>query len=259
MSQLAPQDETEQFLQDLPEVQPGQQFRFACHPDVPCFNACCSDLTLMLTPYDVLMLRRQLGMKSQEFLSDYASSGTHPQTGFPLVFMEMREDARKSCPFVETEGCSVYNARPGACRAYPLGRASRMEDGEIKERYFLVQEEHCLGFDEETFWTPSGWYADQALLLYNEENDRYMALMAKQRDTGHLLDRKRGAMALMALYQPDKFQDFIKANNLFARLELPEAQQQLILTDEYAAIDFAYHWLELLLYGHSDHLKQKLF
>jgi len=257
MSTPSSPDQSEQFLQELPEIAPGQAFRFACHPQVPCFNACCSDLTLMLTPYDVLMLRRQLHLGSQDFLTHYASAGTHPQTGFPLVFMTMLDDARKSCPFVRPEGCSVYNARPGACRAYPLGRASRLEDGQVKERYFLVQEDHCQGFVQDKHWTPSAWYADQQLLIYNEENDRYMALMARQRQTGRLLDRKRGAMALMALYQPDNFQDFIRNARLFDKLDLPRERQDFILTDEYATIDFAYHWLEFLLYGRSDVLRPR--
>ncbi|GAB7079392.1 YkgJ family cysteine cluster protein [Megalodesulfovibrio paquesii] len=257
MSSASYPDQTEQFLQELPEIQPGQAFRFACHPNVPCFNACCSDLTLMLTPYDVLMLRRELRMPSQTFLQEHASTGSHPQTGFPLVFMTMLEDARKSCPFVRPEGCSVYNARPGACRAYPLGRASRIEDGQVKERYFLVQEEHCQGFNQDRHWTPSAWYADQQLLIYNDENDRYMALMARQRQTGRLLDRKRSAMALMALYQPDQFQQFIRSAGLLGKLDLSPERQAMILSDEYATIDFAYHWLEFLLYGSSEHLRPR--
>ena len=42
-------DATDAFLKSLPELAPGERFRFACHPEVPCFNACCSDLSLMLT------------------------------------------------------------------------------------------------------------------------------------------------------------------------------------------------------------------
>ena len=33
---------------------------FACHPKVPCFNECCRELDLALSPYDVLRLRRAL-------------------------------------------------------------------------------------------------------------------------------------------------------------------------------------------------------
>lgn len=252
-------DQTEAFLKDLPEIQPGQAFRFACHPKVPCFNACCSDLTLMLTPYDALTLRRGLNMPSIAFLERFATSGTHPQTGFPLIFMKMKNDARQSCPFVRKEGCSVYPHRPGACRAYPLGRASRLENGEVKERFFLVQEDHCRGFEQTRDWTPGSWYDDQDLARHNAENDRYMALMAKQRDTGRLLDKKRAAMALLALYQPDKFQEFIQHMRLFERLELTEQEQAAILSDEQTALDFAYNWLELLVFGHSDRLRQKLF
>ena len=44
----------------------SQPFCFACSPKVPCFNACCRDLNQVLTPYDVLCLKRFLEMRGAD-------------------------------------------------------------------------------------------------------------------------------------------------------------------------------------------------
>jgi len=43
---------------------------------------------------------------------------------YPVILLQMRDNEKKSCPFVTAEGCSVYPDRPWACRMYPLGLAS---------------------------------------------------------------------------------------------------------------------------------------
>ncbi len=40
-----------------PVVQ-DETFRFACHSQLPCFTRCCADLKLVLTPYDILRLKK---------------------------------------------------------------------------------------------------------------------------------------------------------------------------------------------------------
>ena len=51
-------DESRELLESLPELQADETFCFDCNPQVPCFNRCCAELTLPLTLYDVLRLRR---------------------------------------------------------------------------------------------------------------------------------------------------------------------------------------------------------
>ena len=46
-------DESRELLESLPELQADETFCFDCNPQVPCFNRCCAELTLPLTPYDV--------------------------------------------------------------------------------------------------------------------------------------------------------------------------------------------------------------
>jgi len=130
------------------------RFRFACHRNVPCFTDCCRDLRLLLTPYDIIRMKKRLRITSREFLDAYTLSDFDQKMGLPVVFLKMNDDEKKACPFVSPEVCGIYEDRPGACRVYPLGRAAQKGGSEeaAREQYFMVKENHCLGFNEEKVW-----------------------------------------------------------------------------------------------------------
>ena len=44
------------FLEDKKQLAPNETFSFTCHPGVPCFNTCCADVNIIMTPLDVLGL-----------------------------------------------------------------------------------------------------------------------------------------------------------------------------------------------------------
>lgn len=255
---MSQHDATEDFLDSLPELKPGKTFSFSCFPGISCFNACCGDLNLMMTPYDVLRLRNHLGMDSKKFVNTHLEISRTPETGFPMVRLRMLDNRKRSCPFVRDEGCSVYENRPGACRTYPLGRASCLDDdGKLIEQFFIVQEPHCNGFKETKEWTSSEWLKDQGLERYNEVNDRYMRLMTKVRRMGKALDDRQLNMTFLALYQVDNFKKFIKDMNVFTRLEVSEEVQKLIFEDDEKCLGFALDWIELVLTGACENLKPK--
>ena len=119
-------DESRELLESLPELQADETFCFDCNPQVPCFNRCCAELTLPLTPYDVLRLRRHMGITSEEFLNTFATMRSFPDTGFPLPMLRMLQGPGEPCPFVGPAGCSVYEDRPGL-PLLPAG--ARHQDG----------------------------------------------------------------------------------------------------------------------------------
>ena len=198
----------------LEELEPDSTFRFECHPGVRCFNRCCHDLVLPLTPYDVMVLCRYLGMDGESFLERYATVRTFPETGFPLPFLNMDDVETLPCPFVGPDGCSVYAARPAACRSYPLGRGSRLGREGVEERHFLVREPHCRGFAGTREWTPLSWREDQGLSPYNAFNDRYMRLMCMVSATGKPLEPQLATLALVCRYQLDAFRALIEEKKL---------------------------------------------
>ena len=242
-------DKSQAFLEQFPALEPDQAFRFACHPGVECFNACCSKLTLSLTPYDVLRLRGELGLSFREFLSGYASLVHAPDTNLPAIRLEMLKDKAGSCPFLRSHGCSVYPNRPGACRTYPVGRAATVERGGFRERYFLIQEPHCRGFAEQRIWTPCEWLADQGLPPYNASNDRYVNLMAGLRERGMRVPPRKSAMVVMALYGLDEFRAFLRQMNVLEKLGLPPEGIAAILANEEKTLDFGFDWMNIILFG----------
>jgi len=64
---------------DLNEINklPGQRletndrFRFRCHAALSCFNQCCHNLNLFLSPYDVVRLKNRLAIDSDQFIDHY--------------------------------------------------------------------------------------------------------------------------------------------------------------------------------------------
>jgi uncharacterized protein len=243
-------DRTAAFLDDHTQLQSQESFTFSCHPGVCCFNACCSKLRLLLTPYDVYRLHCSLKMSTNDLLRDYADLHIADDTGLPCFHLRMLENREGSCPFVREKGCSVYDNRPGACRAYPLGRAARMDaGGHHEERFFLIHEDHCKGFGENREWTPVRWMENQGLGSYNTSNDRYMQLMTRQQDAAVEVTPQKLGMVLMALYNVDGFQKFIARMSLLDRLDMTDARKQAVLHEDEQTLDFGFDWAEMIIFG----------
>lgn len=78
-------------------------------------NCCTKSAPIILNPYEIALICRESGM-SYEDLLDVVD--TDRAKGFPLVMLP-RDPA---CCFFTARGCRIYQARPLACRLYPLGR-----------------------------------------------------------------------------------------------------------------------------------------
>lgn len=193
--------------QQVSRLAAGDEFRFGCHPGVACFTDCCRELELALTPYDVLRLKKALQLNSAEFLRQYVLLEQEDGDPFPHCYLAMVDDGRASCPFVSAAGCRVYQDRPGACRAYPVGRAASLSGcGGRREWHVLIREPHCHGFEAETLFSSATWTADQGLEPYNRYNDEWMALLQHPRiRQGALLGREQRELFLLALFNLDEF------------------------------------------------------
>lgn len=260
MDKSAGQDQDE-FMASLPEIAPEATFCFDCGPHLKCFNKCCADLTLPLTPYDVARLRGNLNMESGEFLRLFTQARSFPDTGFPLLFLKMADNPKAQCPFVRPEGCSVYKDRPGACRYYPLGRGARLGRAGVSERFFLAREEHCLGFIGGAPKTPQEWLKCQSLGKFNYFNDKYMRLASLIKATARPLDQRMSAMCMLCLYQLERFREYIKIALVFDALGIEaEKQARIMLTNgegDEACLDLAFEWLEIMIFGNTKNSREK--
>jgi hypothetical protein len=230
-----------------------ETFRFACHPGVGCFTECCADLSLILTPYDVVRLKNRLGIPSGAFIDRYTEPKLDEAYRFPVIRLLMNEDERRSCPFVTPDGCTVYEDRPGACRIYPLGRAAMNlggTDQPTREKFFLVRESHCRGFEEEREWTARDWMSSEGLDEYNAMNDQWLRILTSTRSLGDKAEAQRKvAMFYMASYNLDRFREFVLAGPFLERFEVAPETRERIPADDTALMLFAFDWLRFALFG----------
>lgn len=230
----------------------GGTFRFRCHRGIECFTRCCADLKLVLTPYDILRIKRRLGIPSSEFLEQYSETVIDSRKRFPTVILRMRKDDKRTCPFVTEEGCSIYDDRPGACRIYPLGRATRrgMDGKGAAEKFFVVQEKHCLGFRESREWTVEEWICNEGLEEYNAMNDLWLDIITSTKSLGpeEGIPRKI-QMFFMACYNLDRFREFLFKSRFFERFEVSPDIKGPLASDDTALMRFAFDWLRFSLFG----------
>jgi Fe-S-cluster containining protein len=235
-------------MQDfLSPIESDCSFQFECSPKVACFNECCRDLVQALTPYDVLRLRRGLGLPSGRFLEQYTRRHTGPGSGLPVVTLLPADTDTRICPFVTSSGCRVYPHRPASCRTYPLVRALRRSRtaGVVEESFLVLREPHCLGFAEARKQTASQWMADQEIGDYNAENDRLLEIISlKNRLSSKALSPSLAELVFTALYDLDRFREQLHDGRPADMMPGPleEARQ-----DEVALLHMGVEWVKRLL------------
>ena len=232
----------------------GNKFTFRCHKDIQCFTRCCADLNLVLTPYDIVRIKNRLGLSSDDFLTKHTNTITDRHPRFPMVTLKMNRDEKRSCPFVSSNGCAIYEDRPGACRIYPLGRAATKPDAQrdILEKYFVVKEAHCLGFQEDREWTIEEWLKSEGVDEYNAMNDQWLEIITSQTPLGPEKDLHRKLqMFFMASYNLDKFREFIFKSRFFERFGVELGLQNRLASDDVALMRFAFDWLKFSLFGEN--------
>lgn len=228
-----------------------EKFNFACHNQVSCFTNCCRQLELALNPYDTLRLKKELGMHSHDFLDTYVIVEHDPEEDvFPRLYLTMVDDGRASCVFVTDKGCSVYPSRPGACRAYPMGRAAmRKPDNSLEDYYVLLNEEHCRGFEEPAEQTPLEYCQEQGLNTYNDMNDALIPILQHDKiRQGMQLTQDQVDLYILALYDLDTFREKL-FNGTLGTSPLSEEMQERLKDDE-KLFFFGVDWLKNQLFNH---------
>jgi len=243
----------EQILSDYPRLGPDDTFKFACHPGVSCFNRCCGDVNIFLSPYDVLRMKRRLGMTSGDFLEEYALMPIQKDMKTPVVMLRMNDDEAKTCPFLTDAGCGIYSDRPWPCRMYPLGLAAQKDtpDGWRGDRfYFLLEEEVCKGFDEPREWTVRQWLDDQGMDEYDDWGEAFKELtLHRYFEDGGTLSPQKMQMMFTACYDLDKFREFVFESTLLKRFEVDEDFVEEMRRDDEVLLRFAFLWLRFSLFG----------
>ncbi len=234
------------------------KLKFSCHRGIACFTACCADLQLVLTPYDILRMKKRLRIPAEEFLEQYTQPLNDGPSLFPMVRLKMKEDKNRRCPLVAPRGCTIYEDRPGACRLYPLGRAAmNLPGAEEREAYFLVNEAHCLGFHEEKEWGVEEWIRSQGLRLYYEMNRPWTEIVTASRSRLRDLTPQKLQMFYLVSYNLDRFREFVFRTKFLRTFDIPPAETEELAADDLCLMTVGMKWLKFVLLG-EDTLTRRL-
>ena len=242
----------------LKPITPEGIFSFACHPRVSCFNKCCHEIDVILTPVDILKMKTALNIRSDEFLKKYTTLQTIKDTGIPLVKLLMRENSKGACIFLnESKGCSIYQNRPQVCRSYPLGlgaldprHAKLQTEGQSPDARFMIQEDMCMGHQEPKTWTLKKWMEDQGAFTMEELNKPWMEIVAKLKAM-KITDKQNHEINLfiMASYDLDTFWNFVFESSFLQRFVVDEITVENIKSTETELLKFGMEWLQYALFG----------
>jgi Fe-S-cluster containining protein len=229
------------------------RFKFRCHKGVSCFTRCCSNIDIMLTPYDVLRMKNRLGVSSEEFLDKYTAMRVDEKSSHPYAYLKMDDTEERRCPFlVVPDGCTIYTDRPVSCRYYPVGQATmkKVEDEKVEheEFYFFVREEHCKGFEEETGWTMQSWRDDQGAEHFDSMNREWKELLLRRDLPGQpKLDQKKQTQFFMASYDLDRFRRYVLESRFLEVFEVDPEEVRKMREDEVALMKFAFKYVKYLM------------
>ncbi len=254
-------DAFEQLREEIPcasPIKPVQlsaqsEFQFDCHPGLSCFNECCRNIDIQLTPYDIVRLKRHLGMDAPEFVARFTLPFEMDHHGMPGLKLATKPGTTE-CVFLGADGCTVYPDRPSACRYYALGHMSVRKAGEprVEDIYFVVKEPHCKGHGEPVRRTVQEYRRSQGVDVYDEMNRQWRDIVIKKRTSGPTVGAPSPrSMQLfdMCSYDMDSFRAFIQSEGFRAIFDVREAQLQALLDDEDALLQFAFRFLKQVLFG----------
>lgn len=241
---------------EIPPEQLGynSKFQFRCHKGIKCFTDCCRSISIMLTPYDILTMRKRLELSSEEFLAIYTEPQILEKADLPIVTLKLLDDPRLSCPFVkDKEGCTIYEDRPTTCRYYPLGVGSLSYSNELNKKdefFFKVKESHCLGFDETKEWTVAEWREDQGIDLRDEVNEGWANLIVRKKSLppSMKLTQETKQMFFLACYNIDKFRKFIFESSFLNRYDIDDAIISDMKENDIKLLQFGFEWLKAMLF-----------
>lgn len=193
---------------DSPSLTEESRFAFICGPGMPCFNLCCQAGIIVLNPGDVLRLKRFLQVSSTDFLRRYTLRNTEAGSGLPLVFLRPPRGQETGCPFVTEAGCRVYEARPDACRLFPLAQGSVLTPEGPRDRLYLRQPPYCQGLAAEQEWSVADWMAAQGFEAEDPRRRAWVSLLLTRALSGPATPDQQDLFYLAA-YDLDNFRAFV--------------------------------------------------
>jgi uncharacterized protein len=245
----------------MPEMLEGDKvIQFQCRKGIDCWNACCSNIDISLTPVDILRLSRRLNISTTEFLMHYTFPYEIEPNGIAGVKFKPIENG-SACQFMRPEGCDVYSDRPTACRYYPVALLSMRRSDEFTDRnaFALVKEAHCHGHNEPRQLTIDEYRKEQGLVEYDELGRGWRQLVLKKKSSGPVVgtpSKRSLQLWFMACYDLDRFRDFIASTAFNEAYDIQWDEMQKILSTDDELMLFAFRFLRQTMFG-EESIKMK--
>lgn len=229
--------------------------QFRCHKGIACFNACCKNIDITLTPYDILRLKRRLGISSGDFLLNYTVPYEIEKDGIAGVKFKPVDNGT-ACQFMTEAGCSVYEDRPTACRYYPVALISMRKQNESTDvsSYALVEEPHCLGHKEERSLTIDEYRQEQGLDEYDIQGRGWRQIILKKKSSGPTVgtpSKRSLQLFFMACYDLDRFREFASSDAFNDIYDISDEMKQKIFSDDVELMQFAFGFLRQTMFGET--------
>jgi len=229
-------------------------FSFQCNEEVSCFNKCCRNLNLFLYPYDIIRLKKNLGITSNEFIEKYLDLILRPLNFFPDVLLRMSDNEEKTCPFLDNNGCTVYKDRPDSCRTFPIEQGLFYKAGQKKGTliHYYKPPDFCMGQYKSKKWTPETWAKDQDAVEYNKmtalwSEVKYLFQNNPWGEEGP--NGSKAKMAFMSAYNIDMFRDFIFKSSFRKRYKVKSNILKKIKENDLELMKFGFSWIKFYLWG----------
>jgi len=229
------------------------KFRFRCHKGIACFNKCCENIDILLTPYDIVRLKNRFRLTSREFIDRYTVDCQMDAHGMPGLKLKTK-DGSTACFNLTPDGCSVYSDRPAACRYYALGLVSmrRKDSAADEDSYFVVREDHCLGHLEPQVQTIRDYRKEQGVDEYDDINREWRQLVLKKRSSGPTVGRpseRSFELFFLASYDLDGFREFVSSPGFDEVFDLDPQFKRDLMQDEVKLLRFGFRLLKQVLFG----------
>ena len=235
--------------------------KFRCYKGIECFNACCKSIDIMLTPYDIIRLKKRLGMTSTEFLKQYTFPFEFDKNSIAGVKFQPKEGTTQ-CQFMTEEGCGVYEDRPTACRYYPVGLLSlrRADENFDRASYALVQEDHCKGHQEEREISIKDYRQEQGLEEYDEHGRAWRQVILKMKSAGPAIGKpslQSRQLFFMASYDVDRFREFVRSEGFQSTFKLEEDELKSLYEDDVALMQFSDRFIRHVMFAEEGLVKHE--
>lgn len=247
-------DESDQHNIPGKPINPGDRFSFRCHSGLACFNQCCRNLNLFLYPYDVMRLRRNLGVTSDQFIEQYVDIVLRDGHHFPEVLLRMHDNPGHACCFSTAQGCRVYDDRPHTCRLFPMEQGAHLDaaTGRTTPVHFFRPPDFCLGPTEEMTWSIDEYIDDQDAADYYPLTLAWAQLRRLFENDPWGLEGPQGPkakMAFMAAFNIDRFKAFVFDSSFLKRYHVPSDRVKKMRRSDEALLKFGFEWIRFFVWG----------